>query len=98
MALCVGTTVIIKMGKAKYAFVTIIPLVWLVIVTSSAGYMKIFSSDPKLGFLSHARMLKEQIASGTLPANIPPPAAAERMIFNDRLMQPLPPSSWPPWS
>lgn len=85
VALCVGTTVIIKMGKAKYAFVTIIPLVWLVIVTSSAGYMKIFSSDPKLGFLSHARMLKEQIASGTLPANIPSPAAAERMIFNDRL-------------
>jgi carbon starvation protein len=85
VALCVGTTVIIKMGKAKYSFVTIIPLVWLVIVTSTAGLTKIFSSDPKLGFLSHARMLKDQIASGTLPANIPSPAAAERMIFNDRL-------------
>jgi carbon starvation protein len=85
VALCVGTTIIIKMGKAKYAFVTIIPLVWLVIVTASAGLLKIFSSDPKLGFLSHAAMLKEQIATNTLPANIKTVEAAQRMIFNDNL-------------
>jgi carbon starvation protein len=85
VALCVGTTVIMKMGKAKYAFVTIIPLVWLVIVTSTAGLLKIFSSDPKLGFLSHARLIEGQIAAGTLPANIKSLAAAQRMIFNDRL-------------
>jgi len=85
VALCVGTTVIVKMGKAKYAFVTITPLVWLVIVTASAGLLKIFSSDPKLGFLSHARLVEAQIAAGTLPANIPSIAAAQRMIFNDRL-------------
>jgi carbon starvation protein len=85
VALCVGTTVIMKMGKAKYAFVTIIPLVWLVIVTSTAGMLKIFSSDPKLGFLSHARLIEGQIAAGTLPANIKSLAAAQRMIFNDRL-------------
>ncbi len=85
VALCVGTTVIMKMGKARYAFVTLIPLVWLVIVTSTAGLTKIFSADPKLGFLSHARMLAEQVASGTLPASIPSAEAAQRMIFNDRL-------------
>ncbi len=85
VALCVGTTIIIKMGKARYAFVTIIPLVWLVIVTASAGMLKIFSSDPKLGFLSHAAMLKEQIATNTLPANIKTVEAAQRMIFNDQL-------------
>ena len=85
VALCVGTTVIVKMGKAKYAFVTIIPLVWLVIVTSTAGLLKIFSSDPKLGFLSHARLIEGQIAAGTLPANIKTVAAAQRMIFNDHL-------------
>ena len=85
VALCVGTTVIVKMGKAKYAFVTITPLVWLVIVTASAGLLKIFSSDPKLGFLSHARLIEGQIAAGTLPANIKTLAAAQRMIFNDRL-------------
>jgi carbon starvation protein len=85
VALCVGTTVIIKMGKAKYSFLTLIPLTWLVIVTATAGYQKIFSSDPRLGFLSHAKVLQDQIANGTLPANIPGVEAAERMIFNDRL-------------
>ena len=85
VALCVGTTVIVKMGKAKYAFVTILPLVWLVIVTATAGLLKIFSSDPKLGFLSHARLIEGQIAAGTLPANIKSLGAAQRMIFNDHL-------------
>jgi carbon starvation protein len=85
VALCVGTTVIIKMGKARYAFVTLIPMTWLVIVTMTAGLTKIFSSDPKLGFLSHAALIKQQIASGTLPANIKSIEAAQRMIFNDNL-------------
>ena len=85
VALCVGTTIIIKMGKARYAFVTMIPLAWLVIVTMTAGALKIFSSDPRLGFLSHARMLEAAIASGTLPANIKSVEIANRMIFNDRL-------------
>jgi carbon starvation protein len=85
VALCVGTTVIIKMDKARYAFVTMIPLAWLVIVTMSAGALKIFSSDPRLGFLSHARMLGNAIASGQLPANIKSVEVAQRMIFNDRL-------------
>jgi carbon starvation protein len=85
VALCVGTTVIIKMDKARYAFVTLIPLVWLVIVTMTAGSLKIFSSNPKLGFLSHANLLQTQIASGTLPPTIKNADVAARMIFNDRL-------------
>ncbi|MCA0377266.1 MAG: carbon starvation protein A [Gemmatimonadetes bacterium] len=85
VALCVGTTVIIKMGKAKYSFVTLLPMAWLVIVTMTAGLTKIFSADPKLGFLAHARLIEGQIAAGTLPANIKSLEAAQRMIFNDRL-------------
>ncbi len=57
VALCVGTTVIVKMGKARYAPITILPLVWLVIINLTAGWQKIFSPDIKIGFLSHARML-----------------------------------------
>ena len=85
VALCVGTTVIIKMGKARYAWMTIAPLVWLSAVTMTAGWLKIFSADPRLGFLSHARLLQEQIVSGTLPPTVGTAANAAKVIFNDRL-------------
>ena len=85
VALCVGTTIIIKMGKPRYTFVTLVPLAWLVAVTMSAGAAKVFSSDPKLGFLAHARLLGSAIASGALPAGIKSAAAARQMMFNDYL-------------
>jgi len=84
VALCVGTTVIINMGKKQFAFITMIPLVWLVIVTMTAGYQKIFSPNVKLGFLSHAAMIKDQIANNTLPATTSLESAG-RMITNDRM-------------
>jgi carbon starvation protein len=69
----VATTIIVKMGKARYAWVTLVPLVWLVAVTFTASWHKIFDSNPRVGFLSHAT----QLASG--------PGANIRLIFNDRL-------------
>ncbi len=85
VALCVGTTVIIKMGKARYAFITMLPLAWLAVVTMTAGMMKIFSSDPKIGFLAHAAMINAKLAVGTLPPGIKSAGDAARVIFNDRL-------------
>jgi len=85
VALCVGTTIIIKMGKARYAWVTIVPLAWLALVTLTAGWQKMFSADPKLGFLSHARLLRDTLAHGALPAGAQSIGDASRMILNDRI-------------
>jgi carbon starvation protein len=70
IALALGTTVLIKMGKTRYIWTTLLPLVWLLAVTMSAGLMKIFSDDPSLGFLSFASTLKSKIAAGGSPEQI----------------------------
>ena len=80
VALCVGTTVLIKSGKARYAWVTLAPLAWVLAVTLTAGWQKVFAADPRLGFLAHAARTAEQVAAGTLEA-----ARGARLIFNDRL-------------
>jgi carbon starvation protein len=77
VALCVATTIIIKMGRARYASVTLTPLLWLVAVTFTASYHKIFDPNPRIGFLAHAQQLATSAAAGA-------PATAQ-LIFNDRL-------------
>jgi len=79
IALCVGTTILIKSGKARYSWVTLLPLAWLLVVTLTAGYQKVFSPLPKLGFLAHAALVQAQVAAGTVVPD------AARIIFNDRL-------------
>jgi carbon starvation protein len=74
VALCVATTILVKMNKLRHAWTTLLPLAWLAGATLTAGYQKVFSPIPALGFLAHARSL----------AHSPDPNAA-RMIFNDRL-------------
>jgi carbon starvation protein len=75
VALCVATTIIIKMHRAKYAAVTLFPLAWLVAVTFTASWHKIFDPNPRVGFLAQARAL------ATAPGN----GATARLIFNNRL-------------
>jgi carbon starvation protein len=75
VALCVATTIIVKMGRARFMWVTLAPLGWLVAVTFSAAWHKVFDPNPLIGLLAHAR----QLAAG------PESAGLARRIFNDRL-------------
>jgi carbon starvation protein len=75
VALCVATTIIVKMHRAKYLAVTLIPLLWLVAVTFTASWHKIFDPRPSVGFLAQARVLASGPATG----------ATARLIFNNRL-------------
>jgi carbon starvation protein len=76
VALCVATTIIVKMGKARYSPVTLVPLAWLVAVTFTASWHKMFDPNPRIGFLAHARQMA---APGSSSHEI------SRLIFNDRL-------------
>ncbi len=81
IALAVCTTILIKMGKARWSWVTLAPLTWLVAVTMTASVEKIGHPNPSIGFLAHARMLSGRIPSLSA-AEI---AQTHQLIFNDRL-------------
>jgi carbon starvation protein len=87
IAFCLGTTVLIKMGRARFAFVTLVPLAYLTIVTFTAGVMKLFSAKAA-GFIPALETAQAQLAAGAIggmpltPAKI---AAIERAIFNLRI-------------
>jgi carbon starvation protein len=68
VALCLGTTLLIKMKKVKYLFVTLAPLCFMCAVTFSAGYLKVFSADPRIGFLSGAQSLMREASGIADPA------------------------------
>jgi carbon starvation protein len=83
IALCVATTVLLKMHGARYLWITVVPLIWLVSITFTAGWQKIFAPDPNLGFLSHANTLDTALAAGKIAAA--KLAETHTRIFNDRL-------------
>src|SRR5262249_40854787 len=83
IALCVATAIIIKSGKARYAFVTLIPLAWLAVITSTAAWQKLTSADARVGFFAAANDLATKLAAGLLPPE--KAAVAPQLIFNQRL-------------
>jgi carbon starvation protein len=80
VALCVGTTLIIKAGRTRHIWVTLAPLAWLLVVTLTAAWQKLFSAERRVGFLADAQALQAEIAAGTMD-----PARGARLLFNDHL-------------
>jgi carbon starvation protein len=83
IALSVATAMLIKSGKARYSFVTLVPLAWLAIVTTAAAWQKVMSSDPTLGFFSGAADLQAKLVAGALSPERA--AVAPQLIFNQQL-------------
>jgi carbon starvation protein len=83
VALAVATTVLLKMGRVKWIWVTLLPMIWLVIITMTGSYQKIFSANSRIGFLSYANALAAQIAAGKIPAA--KIVETQHVIFNQRL-------------
>ncbi len=83
VAFVVATTILLKMGRRKSLLVTLVPTAWIVLVTMTASYQKIFSSNPRIGHLAQARLLSAQLASGAIPAA--KIAETHRLIMNNRL-------------
>ncbi|MFZ2407250.1 MAG: carbon starvation CstA family protein [Methylobacter sp.] len=80
IALCVATGILVKSGKLKYAWVTGLPLTWLVTITSTAAWEKIASDNTRIGFFSAANDLADKLAAGALPPE--KAAVAPQLIFN----------------
>ena len=83
IALMLATAVLFRMKRERYAWVTAIPTAWLLICTITAGSLKIFSADPAVSFLAHARRFSAAAAEGQVLAPAKSMKEMERIIFND---------------
>lgn len=83
VALVVATTILLKMGRLRWLWVTMIPMAALVTITMTASYQKIFDANPRIGFLSQANQYVAQIATGAIPAE--KISETQRLIFNLRM-------------
>ena len=83
IALCVGTAILVKSHRLKFAWITGLPLLWLIVITSSAAYEKLTSGDIRVGFFAAANDMSAKLAAGTLPPE--KAAVAPQLIFNQHL-------------
>ncbi|AKA82719.1 carbon starvation protein A [Pseudomonas synxantha] len=68
IALMLATVVLIKMKRQRYIWVTMLPAVWLLICTTTAGFIKLFDANPAIGFLSLAKKYSDALANGQILA------------------------------
>ncbi|WP_311268913.1 carbon starvation CstA family protein [Sphingobium sp. WCS2017Hpa-17] len=85
IALMLGTAVLFRMKRDRFAWVTMVPAAWLLICTLSAGWLKLFSADAKVGFLAHAAKFSAAADAGEVLSPAKSMAEMQRIIFNDRV-------------
>jgi carbon starvation protein len=85
IALILATCVLFKMKRARFAWVTMVPTVWLLLCTLTAGWQKIFDANPKIGFLAHAAKYSAAIAEDKVLAPAKSMAQMNQIVFNDYL-------------
>ena len=83
VALILATVVLFKMKRGHYAWVTILPTIFVLVSTMTAGWQKIFHSNPKIGFLAHAKKLSAALEQGTFLPPTHTAAQMQQVIFND---------------
>jgi carbon starvation protein len=83
IALTFCTVVLFKMKQQRYAWVAAVPTAWLAVCTLTAGWEKIFSSVPAIGFLAHAGRYREALAAGRLLAPAKTVGAMRQIVMND---------------
>jgi carbon starvation protein len=83
MALMLATVMLVRMKKIRYAWVTAVPAAWILLVTLTAGWQKIFSSDVKIGFLSHAKKYGEALSRNEILPPTSTIAQMQQVVFND---------------
>src|SRR5258708_9392572 len=83
IALILCTVVLFKMKRQRYAWVTIVPTLWLLVCTLTAGVQKIFSAEPAIGFVAHARVFGDAAAAGKILAPADTIEEMHRVIVND---------------
>jgi len=85
IALLLCTSVLVKMKRERYVWVTLLPTAWLLVTTLTAGVQKVFSSDPAIGFIALARKFSDAAASGKVLAPAKSIEQMQRVAFNNYL-------------
>ncbi|CAI8757349.1 carbon starvation CstA family protein [Pseudomonas sp. IT-P291] len=82
IALMLSTVVLIKMKRQRYVWVTLLPAVWLLICTTTAGFIKLFDANPAIGFLALAKKYSDALANGQVLAPAKSIDQMQHVIFN----------------
>jgi len=85
IALLLCTSVLVKMKRERFVWITLVPTAWLLVTTLTAGVQKVFSSDPKIGFIALARKFSDAAANGTVLAPAKSIEEMQRVAFNNYL-------------